>query len=158
MRRSSISWSRVTASFVLLKPRLERQTLLLWLLTPFVLAAGALALWINSRRRKALAAADPSPGPIDGEEETRIKQLMSANPPQIGRFKTRRIFKNRADLRRRNRCRTNSRAWFGSSRKGPKTFTFCPAINCRIYLTFYYKSLIPSPERRKAAAPIFSSA
>lgn len=42
--------------FVLLKPRLERQTLLLWLLTPSVLAAGALALWINSRRRRAIAA------------------------------------------------------------------------------------------------------
>jgi cytochrome c-type biogenesis protein CcmH len=66
--------------FVLLKPRLERQTLLLWLLTPFVLAAGALALWINGRRRKAMVAADPSPAPLTAEEETRIKQLMSAEP------------------------------------------------------------------------------
>jgi cytochrome c-type biogenesis protein CcmH len=66
--------------FVLLKPRLERQTLLLWLLTPFVLAMGALALWINSRRRKAVASADPSPPQLTVEEEVRIKQLMSAEP------------------------------------------------------------------------------
>src|ERR1700749_5089242 len=66
--------------FVLLKPRLERQTLLLWLLTPFVLAVGALALWINGRRRKAMVAADPSPAPLTAEEEARIKQFMSAEP------------------------------------------------------------------------------
>jgi cytochrome c-type biogenesis protein CcmH len=66
--------------FVLLKPRLERQTLLLWLLTPFVLAMGALALWINSRRRKAVASADSSPPQLTVEEEARIKQLMSAEP------------------------------------------------------------------------------
>jgi cytochrome c-type biogenesis protein CcmH len=64
--------------FVLLKPRLERQTLLLWLLTPFVLAMGALALWINGRRRKAISAVDPSSVQLTAEEEARIKQLMSA--------------------------------------------------------------------------------
>src|SRR6267154_5933562 len=37
--------------FVLLKPRLERHTLLLWLLPPLALAGGGLALWIHSRRR-----------------------------------------------------------------------------------------------------------
>jgi cytochrome c-type biogenesis protein CcmH len=66
--------------FVLLKPRLERRTLLLWLLTPFVLAAGAAALWINSRRRYAMAAADPSPPPLTAEEQARIEQLMSTEP------------------------------------------------------------------------------
>src|SRR5215472_13540234 len=55
--------------FVLLKPRLERQTLLLWLLTPFVLVGGALALWINGRRRKAVVAANPSPAPLTADEE-----------------------------------------------------------------------------------------
>lgn len=65
--------------FVLLKPRLERQTLLLWLLTPSVLAAGALALWMNSRRRKAMASEDLS-AQLTAEEEARIKQLMSAEP------------------------------------------------------------------------------
>ncbi len=66
--------------FVLLKPRLERRTLLLWLLTPFVLAAGALALWMNSRRRKAVVAEDPSAAQLTAEEEARIKQLMSSEP------------------------------------------------------------------------------
>ncbi|HVX75849.1 MAG TPA: cytochrome c-type biogenesis protein [Bradyrhizobium sp.] len=66
--------------FVLLKPRLERQTLLLWLLTPFVLASGALAIWVNSRRRRAIASADPSPPQLTAEEEARIKRLMSAEP------------------------------------------------------------------------------
>ena len=66
--------------FVLLKPRLERQTLLLWLLTPSVLAAGALALWLNSRRRKAMASEDSSPAQLTAEEEARIKQLMSTEP------------------------------------------------------------------------------
>src|ERR1039458_6736200 len=37
--------------FVLLKPRLERQTLLLWLLPPLALAGGGFALWTHSRRR-----------------------------------------------------------------------------------------------------------
>ena len=66
--------------FVLLKPRLERQTLLLWLLTPSVLTAGALALWISSRRRKAMASKDSASERLTAEEEARIKQLMSAEP------------------------------------------------------------------------------
>ena len=37
--------------FVLLKPRFEPRTLLLWLVPPSVLAGGALALWIYARRR-----------------------------------------------------------------------------------------------------------
>src|SRR6201981_1152661 len=35
--------------FVLLKPRLERQTLLLWAVPPLVLVVGGLALWIEAR-------------------------------------------------------------------------------------------------------------
>ena len=38
--------------FVLLKPRLKSQTLLLWLLPPLALAGGGLALWIHHRRRR----------------------------------------------------------------------------------------------------------
>src|SRR6202790_1080738 len=41
--------------FVLLKPRLEPHTLLLWLLPPLVLAGGGVALWLNSRRRSRSA-------------------------------------------------------------------------------------------------------
>ncbi len=37
--------------FVLLKPRFERHTLLLWLLPPLALAGGGLALWAHGRRR-----------------------------------------------------------------------------------------------------------
>ncbi len=37
--------------FVLLKPRFERQTMLLWLLAPLLLAGGGFALWRQNRRR-----------------------------------------------------------------------------------------------------------
>src|SRR6201996_3290949 len=37
--------------FVLLKPRLEPRTWLLWLLTPLALGGGGLALWFQGRRR-----------------------------------------------------------------------------------------------------------
>ena len=47
--------------FVLLKPRLERQTLLLWLLPPLALVGGGLALWLHSRRRATAAATDDDP-------------------------------------------------------------------------------------------------
>src|SRR3954471_20327024 len=42
--------------FVLLKPRFEPRTLLLWLLPPLALAGGGLVLWIQSRRRFGTAA------------------------------------------------------------------------------------------------------
>ena len=44
--------------FVLLKPRLEPAHLLLWLLPPLALAGGGLALWVHSRRRAEIRAAD----------------------------------------------------------------------------------------------------
>src|SRR5512142_419303 len=37
--------------FVLLKPRFEPQTLLLWLLPPLLLVGGGIALWLQARRR-----------------------------------------------------------------------------------------------------------
>ena len=53
--------------FVLLKPRLESHTLLLWLLPPLALAGGGLALWVYGRRRsKSAIGADGSGGQIDG--------------------------------------------------------------------------------------------
>ena len=52
--------------FVLLKPRFEPDTLLLWLLPPLAVAGGGLALWLYNRRRSGSAAAeDPSPVQID---------------------------------------------------------------------------------------------
>src|SRR6201993_3536832 len=44
--------------FVLLKPRFERQTWLLWLVTPCVLIGGGLAIWAYARRRPR-GGADP---------------------------------------------------------------------------------------------------
>jgi cytochrome c-type biogenesis protein CcmH len=65
--------------FVLLKPRFERQTLLLWLLTPLVLGAGGLALYLQSRRRTRLTAAgDQSALALTAEEEARLQRLMTA--------------------------------------------------------------------------------
>ena len=46
--------------FVLLKPRLNSHTWLLWFLTPLALSAGGIALWIQGRRR-AKASADQDP-------------------------------------------------------------------------------------------------
>jgi len=65
--------------FVLLKPRFERETLLLWLLPPLVLVGGGLALWMQVRRRgkrntEAVAALTP-------DEEARLAALMSSDAP-----------------------------------------------------------------------------
>lgn len=68
--------------FVLLKPRLERQTLLLWLLPPLALTGGALALWMNNRRRKSSTTEDPSAVKLTDEEEARLRRLMSTEPAE----------------------------------------------------------------------------
>jgi cytochrome c-type biogenesis protein CcmH len=68
--------------FVLLKPRFERQTLLLWLLTPVALAGGGLALWMHGRRRAKLAAGDDrSEAGLSAEEEARLQRLIAVEPP-----------------------------------------------------------------------------
>jgi cytochrome c-type biogenesis protein CcmH len=67
--------------FVLLKPRLEPHTLLLWLLPPLVLAGGGLALWTYSRRRTRSAAMEhPSLFKLTAEEEARLERLMAPEP------------------------------------------------------------------------------
>jgi len=67
--------------FVLLKPRLERRTLLLWLLPPLALAGGGLALWVHSRRRaKSAAAEDLSSSKLTAEEEARLERLIAREP------------------------------------------------------------------------------
>jgi cytochrome c-type biogenesis protein CcmH len=65
--------------FVLLKPRLEVHTLLLWLLTPLALAGGGLTLWMQGRRRSKWAAAgDGSTVKLTAEEEARLQRLIGA--------------------------------------------------------------------------------
>jgi cytochrome c-type biogenesis protein CcmH len=64
--------------FVLLKPPFEKSTLLLWLLTPLVLAGGGLTLWGYGRRRaKAMQAAADAPVRLSEEEEARLAKLMA---------------------------------------------------------------------------------
>ena len=66
--------------FVLLKPRFSLHTLLLWLLPPFALAGGGLALWFYSRRRpNAGGAADPSLRDLTDEEEERLERLLATD-------------------------------------------------------------------------------
>jgi cytochrome c-type biogenesis protein CcmH len=62
--------------FVLLKPRFERQNMLLWLLAPLLLIGGGLALWLQIRRRSRNGADVPAP-PLTPEEEARLAALMS---------------------------------------------------------------------------------
>ncbi len=67
--------------FVLLKPRLNPHTWLLWLLPPLALIGGGLALWIHSRRRsKSTAAEDPSRFKLTAEEEARLERLIASEP------------------------------------------------------------------------------
>ena len=52
--------------FVLLKPRFNSHTLLLWLLPPLALAGGGLALWANSGGAPDPRARKTIPGQADG--------------------------------------------------------------------------------------------
>jgi cytochrome c-type biogenesis protein CcmH len=75
--------------FVLLKPRFNPHTLLLWLLPPFALAGGGLALWTYSRRRsKFPGAEDQGLLALTAEEEARLERLIdgqtsSKSPPEL---------------------------------------------------------------------------
>ena len=60
--------------FVLLKPRFELQTMMLWLMTPTVFAAGGLALWLQLRRR---TRSRDTAVPLSAEEEARLATLLS---------------------------------------------------------------------------------
>ncbi len=65
--------------FVLLKPRFEPQTLLLWLVSPLVFVGGGAALWLNARRR-AKGGPDGAPS-LTPDEEARLAALMSDEAP-----------------------------------------------------------------------------
>ena len=61
--------------FVLLKPRFERQTLLLWLIPPLLLIGGGLGLWLHARRRVGSGSA--AVPPLTADEEARLSVLMA---------------------------------------------------------------------------------
>jgi cytochrome c-type biogenesis protein CcmH len=67
--------------FVLLKPRLNPHTWLLWLLPPLALAGGGFALWAHSRRRtKSAPTEDGSLFELTADEEARLERLIAAEP------------------------------------------------------------------------------
>ena len=64
--------------FVLLKPRLNSHTWLLWFLTPLALGAGGIALWAHGRRRaRSGGEQDEALLSLTPEEEARINQLIA---------------------------------------------------------------------------------
>ena len=68
--------------FVLLKPRLNSHTWLLWLLPPFALAGGGVALWINGRRRtRSGTPQDDALFKLTADEEARLERLIAEPSP-----------------------------------------------------------------------------
>lgn len=67
--------------FVLLKPRVESRTLLLWLIPPLVLGGGGLALWLGNRRRKRAANEEGAAFQLTPEEEARLEKLIAGEEP-----------------------------------------------------------------------------
>jgi cytochrome c-type biogenesis protein CcmH len=67
--------------FVLLNPRLNLHTWLLWLMPPLALAGGGLALWNYGRRRsKSGPTEDASLFKLTADEEARLERLIAAEP------------------------------------------------------------------------------
>ncbi|MGB6349465.1 MAG: cytochrome c-type biogenesis protein [Pseudolabrys sp.] len=64
--------------FVLLKPRLEWQTLLLWGLPPAVLMVGIVALFVQIRRRNRAVVELP---PLTAEERRKLSTLVDVATP-----------------------------------------------------------------------------
>ncbi|MGY4320317.1 cytochrome c-type biogenesis protein [Bradyrhizobium sp. JR3.5] len=64
--------------FVLLKPRLNEHTLVLWLTPPLALLLGGFALWRLGRRKANPAAGggDSTPG-LTSDEEARLERLLT---------------------------------------------------------------------------------
>jgi cytochrome c-type biogenesis protein CcmH len=60
--------------FVLLKPRFNGHTWLLWLIPPLVLAGGGAALWAHQRRRRSIER--PA---LTAEEDARLNRLLAAH-------------------------------------------------------------------------------
>ncbi|MFZ0846819.1 MAG: cytochrome c-type biogenesis protein [Pseudolabrys sp.] len=65
--------------FVLLKPPFERNTLLLWALTPLALIAGMIGLIVAARRRPGPAA---QPAALSESEQRRLAALVEVEAPK----------------------------------------------------------------------------
>ncbi len=65
--------------FVLLRPRFEAQTLILWLAPFVVLALGGVAAWRTLRRRGARPAVE---APLTAEEKARLAALLGEEPSE----------------------------------------------------------------------------
>ena len=67
--------------FVLLKPRFNPHTVLLWLLPPLVLMGGGIALWVYSnRRRRGGVLEEESVLKLTPEEVARLEELLASDP------------------------------------------------------------------------------
>jgi cytochrome c-type biogenesis protein CcmH len=67
--------------FVLLKPRLNGHTWLLWFLTPLALSGGGIALWMHGRRRaRSAGRQDTALLSLTADEEARLNRLIGADP------------------------------------------------------------------------------
>ena len=65
--------------FVLLKPRFNPHTLVLWLLPPLALLGGGLALWTYSRRRSKFSdTEDQGLLKLTAAEDARLERLIAA--------------------------------------------------------------------------------
>jgi cytochrome c-type biogenesis protein CcmH len=67
--------------FVLLKPRFNPHTVLLWLLPPLALMGGGIALWVYSNRRQRAGVSDQeSVLELTPEEVARLEKLLASDP------------------------------------------------------------------------------
>ena len=67
--------------FVLLKPRFNPHTVLLWLLPPLALMGGGIALWVYSNRRRRAGGLDQESGlKLTPEEVARLEELLASDP------------------------------------------------------------------------------
>jgi cytochrome c-type biogenesis protein CcmH len=67
--------------FVLLKPRFNPHTVLLWLLPPLALMGGGIALWVYSRRRERAGGISQEAGlKLTPEEMARLEKLLASGP------------------------------------------------------------------------------
>ena len=67
--------------FVLLRPRVNAHTILLWLVPFGVLAAGAIGLVLFLRRRRIDDSPVPAQSPLSADEKKRVAELLGPKVP-----------------------------------------------------------------------------